>query len=326
MNRDPARPGIDCADVDDPPEAPDSARGGSGASAPADKANPDNDLQDVLTDCSPDQPEADEPSGTDGPDTGENGPVCETCGSGPSFITPGRCEQGHVLCRCGAGAHPTDEERCSRGHVTHANQKATVSGSRSKRFWNEAQAALDETVTALLRGRGYTRENAPPALHMAAETAAETILVRRGTFERLAEAGGTVTDAGRARRIAAAWADAADKTLRALKACGLDADLVAARPEAIHGLSHLTAYALAVRACELAGCEPPVLRTAPVSDVRLLDAPRRRPVRLALPAIPPAEADAPEPDDSTPSEPQGPPARDPEPVDDGDDDLDGLLW
>jgi len=109
------------------------------------------------------------------------------------------------------------------GRFLRGNTASVVSGERSRQFW---QAAHQERVAkrlALLRQRGFSSEgDAPPALAAVCDGAAQAILVRDGTFNRLIESGGPTTTNDRPRAVLRAWEAASDRALKHLQAIGLE--------------------------------------------------------------------------------------------------------
>lgn len=113
--------------------------------------------------------------------------------------------------------------RDARGRFAVGNTAHVVTGARSAQYW----AAVDGERTALRRqllaDRGFTDEaEAPAALRLMADGAAQAALIRDGSFARLVESGGPVTSTDRARRIFTVWLAATTRALRHLEAIGLE--------------------------------------------------------------------------------------------------------
>jgi hypothetical protein len=125
-------------------------------------------------------------------------------------------------CRCGAAAHPELEGRCAAGHVTSGNGLAVVVGVNSGAFWQAHHQARQDLRSAILSDAGYTTDDAPRALAIAAESIAQATLIRDSAYLRLAEAGGPLAASGRVRRAFHAWVQASDRLERYLRLVGLD--------------------------------------------------------------------------------------------------------
>jgi hypothetical protein len=113
--------------------------------------------------------------------------------------------------------------RDRRGRFAAGNTAHVTTGARSAQYW----AAVDGERTALRRqllaDRGFTDEaEAPAALRLMADGAAQAALIRDGSFARLVESGGPVTSTDRARRIFTVWLAATTRALRHLEAIGLE--------------------------------------------------------------------------------------------------------
>lgn len=164
---------------------------------------------------------------------------------------PSRSQQGHAEadsgapsgeiggasgCRCGAGLHPTDEQRCGAGHLLPGNRAALVTGEWSGRFWREVEASRRETRRALLTQRGHTEAEAPPALVLAADGAAQATILRDAAYLRMVESGGPLTESHRARRSFTVWLQCSDRVERLLRLIGLES--APKRVPTVHDLVH----------------------------------------------------------------------------------------
>jgi hypothetical protein len=121
------------------------------------------------------------------------------------------------------GATGPEAGRDGRGRFITANTVALVTGERSRAFWMAAEGQRRETRQALLQQRGHTEADAPPALVLLCDGAAQACLVRDGAFNRLVESGGPTTTRGRHRAIVKTWESASDRAMKHLQAIGLDA-------------------------------------------------------------------------------------------------------
>ena len=147
------------------------------------------------------------------------------------------------VCRCGAAAHPELEGRCAAGHVVRGNGLALVVGATSAAFWREHEQARREIASAVMADAGYTSEDAPRTLAIAAESIAQAVLIRDSAYLRLAEAGGPLASSGRVRRAFVAWGAAVDRLEHHLRLVGLRrvarplslADAIAQAPEVAGG-------------------------------------------------------------------------------------------
>ena len=125
-------------------------------------------------------------------------------------------------CRCGQSQHPEDPQRCRGGHLLPGNQAALVTGERSRAFWREHAKARRELREAIITDAGHDPEDSPPrALELAADSVAQAALVQGAAYQRMLEAGGPLTSAGRTRRAFAVWVQATDRLERHLRLVGL---------------------------------------------------------------------------------------------------------
>jgi hypothetical protein len=125
-------------------------------------------------------------------------------------------------CRCGAGASSTNEHRCANGHLLPGHPSQLIVGHRSVAFWNAAQDALSELVGDVLRDHGYSPDDAPRALLVAAEGFAQAKLIADAAFDRLRVVGGPLSDRNdRARRAFTVWESASASVERHAKLLGL---------------------------------------------------------------------------------------------------------
>ena len=125
-------------------------------------------------------------------------------------------------CKCGAGRHPLDPGICAAGHALLGNMKRADSGQWMARYWTAAEGARAEIVTRVMRDKGFTPDDVPAALQYAADGLAQSVLVRDSAFARMARMGGPLTSDTRTRRVAAAWAQAADRVIAHLRLLGLE--------------------------------------------------------------------------------------------------------
>ena len=156
-------------------------------------------------------------------------------------------------CRCGAGPHAELAGRCARGHVLLANGLAVVTGATSAAFWREHDRARRELRDAIIADAGHTSAYAPRALSLAAESIAQSVLVRDSAYLRMVEAGGPLSSSGRVRRAFTVWAAAVDRTERHLRLVGL-------RRTARTGPG-LAEYLASLRDDETKNVEPPTAST-----------------------------------------------------------------
>ncbi len=127
-----------------------------------------------------------------------------------------------TACRCGAPPHPKLADRCEVGHVMKSNMTAFLTGERSVQFWHEHAAARREMAEEIIRDAGFALKDAPRALRLVVESAAQAVLVRDSAYERMVEAGGALSSAGNARRCFNVWLAASDRLDRALRLVGLE--------------------------------------------------------------------------------------------------------
>jgi len=124
-------------------------------------------------------------------------------------------------CRCGAPPHAELEGRCALGHVLKGNGLALVTGATSAAFWHEHDAARRELREAIISDAGHRPEDAPRALIIAAESIAQSTLIRDSAYLRLVQGGGPLAASGRVRRAFVAWCAATDRLEKHLRLVGL---------------------------------------------------------------------------------------------------------
>ena len=126
-----------------------------------------------------------------------------------------------LTCVCGAAPHPDDPNRCEKGHMSRGNQAALVVGHRSVRFWQEHAAAQREIRDSIILDAGHEPTDAPRALVLAADGAAQASLIRDAAFVRIVEAGGPLTSKQKLRQAFKVWCAAHDRTEKHLRLVGL---------------------------------------------------------------------------------------------------------
>ena len=156
--------------------------------------------------------------------------------SRPSGDNRGDTAPVTASCKCGAGPHPELDDRCAAGHVLKGNGLAMVVSHRSAIFWCEHEQIRRELSEAVIRDSGHDPEDAPRALELAADGIAQAALVRDSAYQRMVEAGGPLTSAGRTRRAFNVWCAALDRTERHLRLLGLKRE-----PKAVPSLEEVMA-------------------------------------------------------------------------------------
>lgn len=124
-------------------------------------------------------------------------------------------------CRCGAAPHSDDANRCEKGHMIAGNQAALVVGHRSRRFWLQHAEAQREIRDAIITDAGHEPGDAPRALELAADGAAQAALIRDAAFVRMVEQGGPLTTKQKTRAAFNVWCAALDRAERHLRLVGL---------------------------------------------------------------------------------------------------------
>jgi hypothetical protein len=127
-----------------------------------------------------------------------------------------------AACSCGAGPNPQHASRCASGHVIAGNALATKIGETSAAFWNAHAEARQEIALAVVRDAGFSTQDAPRALVLAADSIAQATLIRDAAYARMVEAGGPLSADGRVRRAFLAWTAAVDRLERHLRLVGLE--------------------------------------------------------------------------------------------------------
>lgn len=126
------------------------------------------------------------------------------------------------VCRCGRGRHPYDPERCAGGHPWRGTPgPALVVGSHSRAFWVAQAQARQAIEDGVFQDAGYTRDDAPEALRLAASSIAQAAIVQQSAFARLVESAGPLTSSGRVRRAFVVWLQASDRVERFARLVGL---------------------------------------------------------------------------------------------------------
>ena len=126
-----------------------------------------------------------------------------------------------TVCRCGAGPSTKHPDRCAAGHVLTGNDLALVVGHRSAAFWREHAEAQREIRDAIIADAGHEPGDAPRALELAADGAAQAALIRDSAFTRMVQQGGPLTVKGKTRHAFKIWCAALDRAERHLRLVGL---------------------------------------------------------------------------------------------------------
>ena len=124
-------------------------------------------------------------------------------------------------CICKAGPHAEHPDRCANGHVLRGNQAALVVGHRSRLFWQQHAEAQREIRDAIIVDAGHEPGDAPRALELAADGAAQAALIRDAAFLRMVEQGGPLTSKSKTRAAFKIWSTALDRVERHLRLVGL---------------------------------------------------------------------------------------------------------
>lgn len=114
-------------------------------------------------------------------------------------------------------------DRGPSGRFARGNTAAVVTGARSLQFWAAAEAHRQAIRAGILADKGFAREqDAPVALRLAADGAAQAQLVRDSAFARMIEDGGPLSGTGRERGPHKIFATNSDRVLRHVQAIGFD--------------------------------------------------------------------------------------------------------
>jgi hypothetical protein len=105
--------------------------------------------------------------------------------------------------------------------VYPANGLALNVGAESTAFWAEHALARREIASAVMRDAGHDEGDAPEALKLAADSIAMAALVQQSAFQRLVEARGPLSSAGRTRRAFVVWVQATDRLEKFVRLVGL---------------------------------------------------------------------------------------------------------
>jgi hypothetical protein len=116
----------------------------------------------------------------------------------------------------------TDRDRTT-GRFVRGNRAAVITGSRSVKFWQAAEVQREQLTLGILRDRGFASlADAPVALRLAAQGAAQAQIVRDSAFARLVECGGPLSGSDRERGAHKIWAAACDRLLRHVQTLGYE--------------------------------------------------------------------------------------------------------
>jgi hypothetical protein len=125
-------------------------------------------------------------------------------------------------CRCGAERSLDRPERCKNGHPwVGLAGPALVVGATSETFWREHEAERRGIAAAVIADAGFTPEDAPTALQLAARSIAQAAVLQESAFERLVAERGPFTSTGRTRRSFGIWLKASGRLERGLRLVGL---------------------------------------------------------------------------------------------------------
>ena len=109
------------------------------------------------------------------------------------------------------GADGPKTQRDERGRFILGNTDSVLTGERSRRFWQVADAVRRDIRRAVIADAGHMETDAPRALSIVADGLAQATIVRDSAFERLLELGGPQTTKDRARRSFSVWLAAGDR-------------------------------------------------------------------------------------------------------------------
>ena len=96
-----------------------------------------------------------------------------------------------------------------------------MTGASSRVFWDSQAQVRQGIEHRIIRDGGYTTEDAPEALRLAAASIGQAAVVQQSAFARLIESGGPLTSRGRQRRAFVVWQAATDRLDRGLRLVGL---------------------------------------------------------------------------------------------------------
>ena len=119
----------------------------------------------------------------------------------------------------GETGHSSDRD--ARGRFSCGNSAGVIHGTRSAAFWRAAQAQVDAIAQSIIRDAGYTADDAPEALRLAAHATARAALTESGCWLRMVETGGPGTSSERTRATFTRWTAAAGNTRDWLRLIGL---------------------------------------------------------------------------------------------------------
>jgi hypothetical protein len=120
---------------------------------------------------------------------------------------------------------------CAAGHPWVGSPgPALVTGATAATFWRAQAEARREIETAVIRDAGYTADDAPKGLELAAASIAQSAILQASAFARLVESGGPFTTAGRTRQAYSVWQAATDRLERGLRLVGLQRRSVSVDP------------------------------------------------------------------------------------------------
>ena len=126
-------------------------------------------------------------------------------------------------CRCGRGRHATKAGLCAGGHpwVGFPGPALLCGEHAAPSFWSVEAEARRGIVEDVVRDAGFTAEDAPRALELAAEALAQAVLLKNAAYARVVESGGPLTSAQRPRRAYAVWLAATARVTDYVRLIGL---------------------------------------------------------------------------------------------------------
>jgi hypothetical protein len=127
-----------------------------------------------------------------------------------------------AVCKCGRGPHATRADMCAGGHpLVGTPGPALLTGERSVVRWKAQSDAVRTIADAVVQDAGHAPPDAPQTLQAAASGLAQALLIRDSAFERISEAGGPLTSAGRGRRAFVVWLAASQRVSELVRLLGV---------------------------------------------------------------------------------------------------------
>jgi hypothetical protein len=107
------------------------------------------------------------------------------------------------------------------GRFVRGNRASLLVGDRSAQFWAAVDAARQAMAAGAITDAGFSLDDAPKTLEIAADSLAQARLIQLSAFERVKAEGGPLTTTNRTRRAYPVWLSATDRVERWVRVLGI---------------------------------------------------------------------------------------------------------